>query len=173
MTRVLVTGFSSFPGVDDNPTAHVARAVDGQRTAHVEVVGRVLPVAWERGPQAAIDAAREVEAQWVVGLGVAVTRSVVCVERRAVCVGNGSPDVDGACDAGLEGPEVVAATLDCARLAEALGAELSDDAGTYVCNAWLYRVTRALDVPVGFVHVPAEGIDVERLLRGLDSLVAG
>jgi pyrrolidone-carboxylate peptidase len=57
------------------------------------------------------------------------------------------------------------------RLARALGAVLSDDAGRYVCNAWLHRVASALDVPVGFVHVPAEGIAAERLLDGISALI--
>ena len=136
----------------------------------VEVVGRVLPVSWQAGPDAASEAARQVGAQLVVGLGVAMQRGRVEVETVAVCQSDAKPDVDGVCDGGLEGPAEVRATLDCERLADALGAELSRDAGRYVCNAWLYRVTRALDVPVGFVHVPASGMTAERLLRGLASL---
>jgi pyroglutamyl-peptidase len=33
-------------------------------------------------------------------------------------------------------------------------AALSTTAGTYVCNALLYRAAVGLDVPVGFVHLP-------------------
>ena len=170
MRRILVTGFGPFPGVDDNPTAALARAVDGQHLGEVEVVGRVLPVSFARGPDLAISVAREVGAELVVGLGVAVKRSQVEVETVAVCAWSESPDVDGVCDAALSGPNEVRATLDTMRLADALGAGLSSDAGRYVCNAWLYRVTSALDVPVGFVHVPSEGMPVETLLRGLASL---
>jgi pyrrolidone-carboxylate peptidase len=57
------------------------------------------------------------------------------------------------------------------RLAEALGATCSDDAGGYVCNAWLHRVASTLAVPVGFVHVPAEGLPPDRLLHGLSALL--
>lgn len=171
MKTVLVTGFGSFPGVASNPTEAVARAVDGQVGPGFRVVGRVLPVAWARGPEAAIAAAREVDAALVVGLGVAMFRERVEVERVAWCVTDGAPDVDGCCEPGLVGPERVEATLDCARLAAALDAGLSDDPGRYVCNAWLYRVSAALDVPVGFVHVPAAGIEVDRLLRGIRALI--
>lgn len=167
MRRALVTGFGPFPGVEDNPTAALARAVDGQRIGEVELVGRVLRVSWAEGPDTAIAFARELEAEWVVGLGVATARHRVEVETIAVCEWRDRPDVDGICDGGLSGPPVVHATLDTAALASALDARLSDDAGRYVCNAWLYRVCHALEVPVGFVHVPSAGLSVERLLRGL------
>ncbi len=167
---VLVTGFGSFPGVASNPTEALARAVDGARVHGVPVVGRVLPVSFRRGPDEAIAWARAVDARLVVGLGVAVSRAEVCVERVGVRVLEGRPDADGETACLLDGPERVVATLDTARLAAALGATLSDDAGRYVCNAWLYRVTAALPVPVGFVHVPPAGLAPARLLAGLEAL---
>jgi pyrrolidone-carboxylate peptidase len=132
----------------------------------------VLPVSWRRGPDLAIARARELDAALVVGLGVAVSRAAVCVERVGVRVERGMPDVDGRTDPLLDGPPEVRATLDTERLATALGATLSDDAGRYVCNAWIYRVTQALDgVPVGFVHVPSAGLAPQALLDALGALV--
>ena len=168
---VLVTGFGPFPGVPTNPTDALVREVDGAVVSGVPVVGRVLPTSFVRGPDGAIAAARELGARLVVGLGVAVSRTAVCVERVGVWVGEGRADVDGSVATCLEGPETVLASLDVHRLASALGAELSDDAGRYVCNAWLYRVTRSLDVPVGFVHIPPSGITGARLLDGIRALL--
>jgi pyrrolidone-carboxylate peptidase len=102
---------------------------------------------------------------------VASSRPDVCVERLAVRVDVGQPDVDGAVDTGLLGADEVRASLDTGALARALGGVASDDAGRYVCNAWLHHVASALDVPVGFVHVPASGIPVERMVDGLRVLV--
>lgn len=170
--KVLVTGFGPFPGVDDNPTAALARAVDGVRLGDAELVGRVLPVAWRRGPEEAIRLARELDAGLVLGLGVAANRDRVCVEVVGVRVDSGRPDVDGATEPGLDGPDRVRSTIEVGRLAAALGAVLSDDAGGYVCNAWLYRVASALTVPVGFVHVPAAGLPPDLLLDGLRALLA-
>jgi pyroglutamyl-peptidase len=170
---VLVTGFGAFPGVERNPTEALARQVDGAYIDGVPVAGRVLPVSYRRGPQLAIELAREMGARLVVGLGVAVGRArveVECVGRRG---NGGKPDVDGEVDAGLRGAERVPATLDTACLADALGAGLSRNAGLYVCNAWLYQVAGALDVPVGFVHIPPTGLPPERLLRGLRALLRG
>ncbi|MBX2802673.1 MAG: hypothetical protein KTR31_33645 [Myxococcales bacterium] len=167
---VLVTGFGPFLDVTDNPSAALARAVDGCTVAGRSVVGRVLPVSFARGPDEAIRLAREEQAVLVVGLGVA-RRTEVCVERVGQRVSAQTPDVDGAQSSLLDGPEVVPASLDVQRLSSALGARISDDAGRYVCNAWLYRVTLALDVPVGFVHVPPEGMDAQRLLDGIASIL--
>ena len=168
---MLVTGFGSFPGVPENPTERLARAVDGARVAGATVIGRVLPVSYARGPDLAIALAREHGVALVVGTGVAVSRPEVSVERVGRRVVEGACDVDGATICGLSDAELVPATLDVERLARALGAVLSDDAGRYVCNAWLHRVASALDVPVGFVHVPAEGIAAERLLDGISALL--
>ncbi len=169
---VLVTGFGPFPSVAVNPTAAVAQAVDGAVVAGgVPVLGRVLPVSFARGPDLAVALAREHDAQLVVGLGVARRRSGVWVERRGVRVERSTVDVDGSDVCLLDGPDRVIATLDVDRFARILGAEVSDDAGRYVCNAWLYRVAQALPVPVGFVHVPAEGIEPTRLLDGIAALL--
>lgn len=171
--NVLVTGFGPFPGMSDNPTARLVRALDGLQIGRATVIGRVLPVSYRRGPEQAVRLARDHRAVLVVGTGVAASRANVCVERLAVRVAVGRPDVDGAVDTGLSGADEVHASLDTAALARALGAVASDDAGRYVCNAWLHHVASALDVPVGFVHVPAAGIPVERMVDGIRALIGG
>ena len=56
---------------------------------------------------------------------------------------------------------------DVDRFADLLGGVRSDDAGDYVCNAWLYGVQRALSLPVGFLHIPAQGFQPDTLARAL------
>jgi len=141
--------------------------VDGARFGSHEILGVVLPVSYERGPAETLRLARAHAVDMVLGFGVAADRPGVCVERRAVQVDVGRPDVDGCCAATGPGPAVIHATLEVESLAGALGATVSEDAGTYVCNAWLYAVSRALDVPVGFVHVPMVGLSAEVLLDTL------
>lgn len=173
---VLVTGFGAFPGVPINPTEALARRLDGQQIAGHPIVGRVLPVSFQRGPDEAIRLARAHDVALVLGLGVATPRGEVCVESRGVRIARSRRDVDGH-DRPLpdtllvEGPEIVAASVDVDCLATALEATVSDDAGRYVCNAWLYRVAHALDVPVGFVHVPTAGVALDRLCRGIAALL--
>lgn len=168
---VLVTGFGAFPGVTDNPTAVLARAAHGAVVAGHPVVSEVLPVTWRGGPEQAITLAREHNAVLVLGLGVAVKRTQVCVETVSYQQDWSRSDAAGALPPTCEGPLVVPATLDCERLARALNAELSTDPGRYVCNAWLYQVTQELDCPVGFVHVPLGGLEVSLLFRGIEALL--
>jgi pyroglutamyl-peptidase len=165
---VLVTGFGPFADVPLNPSGVLAAEVNGREVAGHVIVGRVLPVEFRRGPDLAIAIATATRAVLVLGTGVAVSRTRPEIERFGRRVAGVDP---GAFGPG-PGPEVVAATLDPERSAEAFGAALSDDAGTYVCNAWLYRVARTLPVPVGFLHVPAQGYAAEALVAGLARLLA-
>lgn len=168
---VLVTGFGTFPGVAHNPTAALARAVDGAWVSGHRVRGLVLPVEYRRGPATAIEAARALGARAVLGTGVATLRARPCWELRGVRWSSGAADAAGEVATGLRGPDELRSGFAPARAA-AFGAVPSTDAGAYVCNAWLYGVTAALDVPVGFLHVPAEGIPAHRFLTALAALLA-
>lgn len=167
MPVVLVAGFGPFLEVVDNPAARLAREVDGRHGGGVRLVGRVMPVSYARGPSACLAWAAELGADAIVGIGVARGRELPLLERlgrrdadRALA------DVDGEALADLGGPEVVE-LAGVEALAEALGVGVSEDAGRYVCNAWIHRVGRAFAGPVAFLHVPDEGFDVERLVEGL------
>ncbi|MCB9781089.1 MAG: hypothetical protein H6742_21155 [Alphaproteobacteria bacterium] len=175
---MLVLGFGPFGEVRDNPARRVALAVDGVVEEGLVVFGEEMPVSYDRAPALALARAHELDARLIVGVGVAVTRSRVEVE----CVGRNRlsparPDVDGVALAlcSTDGPAQVAATAAVERLAAGLQAACSQDAGDYVCNAWLYRVARAApsDRAVVFVHVPAEGMAPARLLAGLRALRDG
>lgn len=168
---VLVTGFGPFEDVDDNPAERLARAVDARRVRGETVVGRVLPVSFERAPALTLAFARLHAARLVVGLGVATSRRRAEVERLARRVVGDRADVDGAVLDALHGPPEVRATVELGVLAGAMGLGTSEDAGAYVCNAWLYRVASALDVPVGFIHLPRSGLDPETLLEGIAALL--
>jgi pyroglutamyl-peptidase len=169
---VLVTGFGRFPGVTDNPSGRAAAAVHGATVRGIPVVGLVLPVRWRIGPLVAIEVARALDARLVLGLGVAAGRTAVDVETVAFRAIDGRPDAAGEVRDLPPGPDEIRATLDVDRLAAALGARTSADAGRYVCNAWLYQVAAALaDRPVGFVHVPPEGLSGETLLAGVAALL--
>ncbi len=175
---ILVVGFGPFRDVVDNPAARLARALDGAFAEHpsglIPIVGRVIPVTW-RGCLA--DTLRHAEAlrpRAVLGVGVAQQRLGLEVERtgRRWC-NPALADVDGVLGGDLEpgGAEERHATAPVAAFARALGGTLSDDAGGYVCNAWLYQAVAAFPVPVGFLHIPPEGADVERVRRALGALV--
>jgi pyrrolidone-carboxylate peptidase len=105
----------------------------------------------------------------VLGFGVAVSREQVTVERRAQRRVADKLDAWGEVRALPRGPRSLPVSIDPARLATALAAGLSDDAGDYVCNGWLYRMLRGDPSGLcGFVHVPPTGLEPDRLLKGLE-----
>ncbi len=173
MNTVIVAGFGPFEGVIDNPSAAIADALDGCIFGGVRVIGREMPVSFERSIEVCRLWIEGTGAMALIGIGVAMSRSTVMVERRGGC-----PQDDGQLDVdhrtcppgGHDAPSEVWSTVDAARLASSIGAEVSDDAGTYVCNHWLYRAVQDFDIPVGFIHVPPNGLDTGALLRGIHEM---
>jgi pyroglutamyl-peptidase len=168
---VLVTGFGAFLDVKDNPSGRLAAAVDGAQVEGWTVVGKVLEVSYAGAPARTIAAAKANHAGLIIGLGVDTSRDGVFVERCGYAGGDGvTVDIDDVTRGPAEGK--VRATIDVDRFAHALGAEVSEDPGRYVCNSWLYDVRTGLpDRPVGFVHLPANGIEKDRFLMALGELV--
>lgn len=172
--KVLITGFGPFPGVVDNPSGRLARALDGAIGPGWEIVGLEIPTSYARAPALTVQAARLHCVDVVLGSGVATMRERPMLEWFGRADLRPTPDAEGAIAQRLPGPAVVPATLDVPRWADALGCGLSYDAGGYVCNAWLHQVTQALaPVPVGFLHIPAGGLDPERVRSALEKLTAG
>jgi pyroglutamyl-peptidase len=168
MATALVTGFAPYGGRGLNPSAELARALDGARIAGLAVVGRTLPVAME-GLAGRIESVLvETEPALVIALGLAPGEAMIRLERFAVNLAD-FEIADNAGDRLVNAPVAPgavarAATLPLRAIEEALLAEgipvrLSTSAGTYLCNAVLYLLLAALErrgrrVPCGFVHLP-------------------
>ena len=172
-SSVVVLGFGPFQEIRDNPAARLASALAERRDPAVRVRSEVMPVSYDRSPKRALDLVAACGASAVLGIGVARGRAAAMVELVAVNAAEGL-DVDGRCPPVLDagGPARLAAHEDGVRLASELGVETSEDAGRYVCNAWLYRTTlgagrRARPPAVAFLHIPAGGFDPDRLMRGI------
>lgn len=170
---VLVLGFGPFAGVNENPSARLALEVDGALIPGARVIGEVMRVSWSDAPALTRRRAAELGADLVLGIGVARGRALPLMERygRRI-VSPELPDVDGERRAVLdeEGPDELVSDL-AAPWAEALGFGESDDAGRYVCNAWLWHALQD-DLPAAFLHVPMEGVPAEQLLNGIARMVA-
>jgi pyrrolidone-carboxylate peptidase len=171
--NVVVTGFGAFRDVVENPSGRVARALDGRVVGRVSIVAAEVPVRYGAGPDAAVALAERHGAVAIIGLGRHPTTEAPRVETVGHNAGSGT-DTDGDEWTVLEpdGPARVDTSIDAATLAEAIAGTVTDDAGRYVCNAWIYRVTRALGArcAVGFVHVPPAGMDPEVLLAAIGRL---
>ena len=86
MKTVLVLGFEPFANDSINPSAEIAKALDGQRIAGAAIVGRVLPVVFGASRAAMLDHMREIKPVAVLAFGLAGGRSDVTPERVAINV---------------------------------------------------------------------------------------
>jgi pyroglutamyl-peptidase len=177
MKRVLVVGFGPFLDVTSNPAERLARAVDGTGDRRVRIVGRVMPVSYSRAPALTLRWARELRADLVLGVGVARRRSEPAIERFGRHAADRKlADVDGVRLATLRDARSTRAapsSRNCGfadELAAALRVAVSEDAGRYVCNAWLYRVL-ASRRDAAFLHVPPTGFPARRLVAALKRFV--
>lgn len=126
-----------------------------------------MPVSYERSHSFTQEMCARHDPEFILGIGVAGGRTEALIERkgrnRAI---RGAPDVDGVClvDHGTGTLEMSCPWAE--DVAAAIGIGVSDDAGEYVCNSWLFRALRA-QLPAAFLHVPMEGFDADRLAEGL------
>jgi len=166
---VLVTGFEPFAGASVNPSAEVAKALDGRRVGAWQVQAVILPVHHLSAAAATGALLDDLDPVAVVHLGLAPERAQIALERVAINVmdyaiadNEGFQAVDQACVAG--GPAAyfstlpLRATLDALRGA-GIPAYLSATAGTYLCNFVLYTTLHALasrprPARAGFIHLP-------------------
>lgn len=165
---ILLTGFAPFGGEELNPSWEAVSALDGERIAGHRVAARLLPVEFGASLEALRAALEDIRPALVLCVGQAGGRAQLSLERVAINVDDARiPDNAGASpvDAPIaaDGPAAYFATLPIKAMLAALReagipAEVSQTAGTYVCNHVFYGLMHALrDAPGvrgGFVHIP-------------------
>jgi pyroglutamyl-peptidase len=167
--HVLLTGFAPFGPHLVNPSELLVRSLEGAVVAGRAVAVRVLP-AETRTMRDAIEAALHEEPAFAIGVGLAAGRASLALERAALNVLDFDiPDAAGISRKGEPvqpgGPDARLSTLPLTEIVEAwagagIPGYVSNSAGTYLCNQWLYEAlaltaNAAPPVPVGFVHIPA------------------
>ena len=194
---VLVTGFDPFGGEERNPSwevcARLAPLVAGRRVERLRV-----PCAFRRSIEAVAEAIERLEPALVVCIGQAGGRAQLSVERVAINVDDArNPDnagerpIDEPIAAG--GPPAYFATLPIKAMvagmrAAGVPAEISNTAGTYVCNHLMYGVLHFLAASgrgarAGFIHVPfaeeqvldkpgVPALAVATMVRGVEAAIA-
>lgn len=194
-TTVLVTGFDPFGGASRNPSIEAALALHGLDLAGHRVQALELPTrfgtAWDTLHAALI---RQRPAL-VVCVGQAGGRSGLHIERVAINLDDATlPDNAGqqplAQPVVPGGPAAYFSSLPVRTLVTALQdvglpAEVSNSAGTFVCNHVFYRLMHALatepalsSTQGGFVHVPwlpEQGepcMALQDVVRGLQCVLA-
>lgn len=165
--KLLLTAFDPFGGESVNPAQ---KAVSLAGEVHgVEIVKLTVPTVFGEASRQVIEAIRREKPNAVLCIGQAGGRAAVTPERVAINLmdaripdnaGNQPADEPIVPDA----PDAYFATLPIRKMVEAIRergipAEVSNTAGTFVCNEIMYSVLHALktefpDVIGGFMHVP-------------------
>ena len=168
MPVVLLTGFAPFAGETANPSWLAVRALHGRRIAGHRIVARELPVEFGAALKVLRAQLRALKPALVIAVGQAGGRGALSLERVAINVDDaripdnaGRQPVDAAVVA--NGPAAYFTTLPIKAMHAAVAAagipvEVSQTAGTFVCNHVFYGLMHALRrrrrVRAGFIHVP-------------------
>ncbi len=161
MQTILITAFEPFGGNERNASAEVLRLLP-EKIGRCGIRKLLLPVAFGKAAGRVLPE----PADAVFMLGEAGGRSTVTPEIRAVNKREARiPDNEGFRPAGeaiIPGePEAYYTRIPVRRIAarmrtEGYRIEVSEDAGTYVCNDTFYSVGMNRPEPAAFIHCPAE-----------------
>jgi pyroglutamyl-peptidase len=171
--RILVTGFGPFPGVPDNASAPIVAALARSAAAPgVELTTEIIPVLWAYARGVARDAIARAKPHAILHFGVAKELTGFEIETRALNLGGPKEDCAGAVrpctPLDISGKRMLDATLPAAILLhalrqEGLPAQISRNAGRYLCNAlfyWSLADARPGGPLVSFIHMPAFSAEV-------------
>jgi pyroglutamyl-peptidase len=188
--KVLLTGFEPFGGETINPSWLAVKALHGRKMLGRTVVAAQLPTVFDASLRVLNALLREHQPELVVCVGQAGGRNALSLERVAINV-NDAPMADNAGARPIDTPVVHRAPVAyfsslpikamlAALQKEGVRAEVSQTAGTFVCNHVFYGLMRSLAThrPLrhtrgGFVHVPwlpeqgTPGMALDDIVRGL------
>lgn len=166
--NVLLTGFDPFGGETINPSWEAVRALDGEIVAGRTIRAVQLPTVFGRSLTVLRAALKRFRPDVVICVGQAGGRPQLSLERVAINVDDaripdnaGKQPVDRAI--ARDGPAAYFSTLPIKAMRAALAdagvpAEISQTAGTFVCNHVFYGLMHALaatpNVRGGFAHIP-------------------
>ena len=165
--KIIVTGFDPFGGEMINPSIECVKALP--EIEGVELIRLELPTVFKESAKRLNEVINDVKPDAVLSVGQAGGRPGITMERIAINVDDARiPDnisqqpIDEAIQ--LDGEAAYFTTLPIKRIVKAIReagipAEVSNSAGTFVCNHIMYQslfaATKA-DKPfkAGFMHIP-------------------
>lgn len=177
--KILITGFEPFGGEPINPSWEAVRLVREPET--IEFVRIEVPTVFKIGSETVIEGIKRENPDAVLCVGQAAGRKAVSVERVATNIMDariadnaGQKPMDEPIDEAS--PAAYFSTLPIKRIVSAIHeagipAQISNSAGTFVCNELFYSVLNYLSkhkitILAGFIHVPAIPEQAARLPEG-------
>ncbi|RXI98356.1 pyroglutamyl-peptidase I [Anaerobacillus alkaliphilus] len=172
--KVLVTGFEPFGGMEVNPTAQLSQAISEDEINGIEIYSATLPVVYDLCVQQLLLKIEEISPDVVISCGLAFGRASVTIERIGINIKDtagegqkGDNQGDKPIDERIipDGPDGLFSTLPIRTITTQLKqagipAQISNSAGTYICNNTLYGmlhyiIEKNLAIRAGFIHFPA------------------
>ncbi len=166
--KVLVTAFDPFGGEQINPAQEVLSLLPEQMKG-VDLIKLIVPTAFHHSFLVVKAALKQHQPDAVLLLGQAGGREGISLERVAININDAEiPDNVGLMpeDEPIApgGPAAYFATLPIKAMVDAileagLPAQVSNTAGTFVCNHLMYSVLHeinqhSLPIKAGFIHLP-------------------
>ena len=165
--KIIVTGFDPFGGKTINPSIECVKALP--EIEGVELIRLELPTVFKESAKRLNEVINDVKPDAVLSVGQAGGRAGISMERIAINVDDARiPDnisqqpIDETIQ--TEGEAAYFTTLPIKRIVKAIReagipAEVSNSAGTFVCNHIMYQALFAAtkaDKPfkAGFMHIP-------------------
>jgi len=171
MKNLLLTGFGPFHTHPTNPTGEIVELLDENHIGDWKVSGRILPVVFDEVFPTLSKMIEEFQPDGIIMTGLAWSREVISLERVAINI----LDSFRKDNKGLEahdqkvldnGENAYFTTLPIREMKQTLDqlnipCEISNTAGTYVCNQIMYLCLNHLklsdnSIPAGFIHLPPD-----------------
>jgi pyroglutamyl-peptidase len=189
MKKILITGFEPFGGEAVNPALEAVTKLEGYPLIGAEIVTCSVPVVYLKSIDTVIEAIKAHQPDYVITVGQASGRTGITPERVAINVDDyripdneGNQIIDEAVSA--DGPDAYFSTLPVKAMVKAMQdkgipAQLSNTAGTYVCNHLFYGVQHFLrdtNIGHGFIHIPllpSQSTDGAQPTLSLELIVKG
>ncbi len=192
--RILLTGFDPFDGARVNPSWLAVEALQGRQIQGRRIVAAQLPTVFGTSLRRLDTLLDQLRPELVICVGQAGGRQAISLERVAINVDD-APIPDNAGDQPVDTPVAAGAPVAyfsslpikaalAALQREDLPAEVSQTAGTFVCNHVFYGLMHRLSTHPGlrqtrggFVHLPwlpeqgSPSMALTDMVRGLRVIV--
>ena len=189
MKKLLITGFDPFGGEQINPSWEAVKLLP-DRIGDYELCKLQIPTVFGLAARKVLEKAESVQPDVILCIGQAGGRDAVTPERIGINIRDARiPDNAGNQPAEEPiipgGPDGSFATVPVADMAQAVRAQqlpgnVSNTAGTFVCNDTLYTLLHhyaATAVRAGFIHVPflpeqgTPSLPLEQIVQALTAAI--
>ena len=169
MKKLLLTGFEPFLSYTVNPTMKIVEELNGQVIGDYQIVGKIMTVDFKTSGQQLLSHIQDIQPDAVISLGLAGGRYKLTPERIAINFKDGAADNEGHVPVDepiqKDGEPAYVSTLPIREMVnrlieKGLPAEVSNTAGTYLCNNVMYEGLHYANknnpaMLSGFIHMPA------------------